>query len=567
MARTQIFSQVARALRIARFCHVKNVSTREGIERVAELEHARHYRLSRRQFLMGAGATMTGLALGTLPLVRHVQAKRISGARIAIVGGGLAGLACAYELQRRGVLATVYEGNPNRIGGRCHSDRVTFPGQVAELGGEMIDNLGKTMLRYAQEFNLTREDYNKELGDSSYYFFNQRYRETEVVEECRELAARMRRDWISLSNQPTCFSHTEADVALDHTDLATYLDTRAAGLPLIRAVFEQAYIAEYGLELHQQSCLNLLLFFHLDRRAKLAEFGVFNDERYHLVEGSDAVAANIRNRLEGPVEMGTFLQRLSRNASGRYVLEFQGVSTPQYADAVVLAIPFSVLRGVVLDASLGLSTNKLRAINNLGYGNNAKTVVSFTGRPWFDLHHRNGFAYSDLPNVQNTWETNYTRAGATSILTDYAGGDRGRALQVSASGFSYCLSCHGTPPNFLPPTLTKTVPQTQIDNFLTDLDKIFPGAKAAASLDANNHYIANRGHWLPQAYSRGSYTCYRPGQFTSIAGLEGQSAGLLKFAGEQANSFYEWQGFMEGAALSGLAAAGEILGDMAAGRL
>ena len=32
----------------------------------------------------------------------------------------------------------------------------------------------------------------------------------------------------------------------------------------------------------------------------------------------------------------------------------------------------------------------------------------------------------------------------------------------------------------------------------------------------------------------------------------------LHFAGEHTSSFYEWQGFMEGAALSGVRAAGEV---------
>jgi monoamine oxidase len=34
--------------------------------------------------------------------------------------------------------------------------------------------------------------------------------------------------------------------------------------------------------------------------------------------------------------------------------------------------------------------------------------------------------------------------------------------------------------------------------------------------------------------------------------------GNLFFAGEHTNSFYEWQGFMEGAVLSGLAAAAAV---------
>ena len=40
---------------------------------------------------------------------------------------------------------------------------------------------------------------------------------------------------------------------------------------------------------------------------------------------------------------------------------------------------------------------------------------------------------------------------------------------------------------------------------------------------------------------------------------EGVPAGNVLFAGEHANSFYEWQGFMEGATLSGIAAAQSIL--------
>jgi hypothetical protein len=55
------------------------------------------------------------------------------------------------------------------------------------------------------------------------------------------------------------------------------------------------------------------------------------------------------------------------------------------------------------------------------------------------------------------------------------------------------------------------------------------------------------------------YTCYRPGQFTTIAGHEGTSVGNVHFAGEHTNSFYEWQGFMEGAALSGIDVAARIL--------
>jgi monoamine oxidase len=73
------------------------------------------------------------------------------------------------------------------------------------------------------------------------------------------------------------------------------------------------------------------------------------------------------------------------------------------------------------------------------------------------------------------------------------------------------------------------------------------------------NYRAHLEHWPSNPHTLGSYTCYLPGQFTTIAGLEGQPAGNLFFAGEHANSFYVWQGFMEGAALSGIDAADAIL--------
>ena len=45
---------------------------------------------------------------------------------------------------------------------------------------------------------------------------------------------------------------------------------------------------------------------------------------------------------------------------------------------------------------------------------------------------------------------------------------------------------------------------------------------------------------------------------TTIADNEAKPVGNLYFAGEHTSSFYEWQGFMEGAALSGVRAAGEV---------
>jgi len=536
MAHSRLFDQLRRAIRIAELCEREGLDTREGLARVEEAEERR--RLTRRSVLKGAAVAAVAATASRSAFAQS------SGPRIAIIGAGMAGLSAADRLRAKGYSAVLYEAG-SRVGGRQKSIRGVFPGQVAEAGGELIDNLHKTMLAYANEFGLAKEDLEKEPGENAFFFDGRRYPEAQVIDEYRQIVPRIRDDMQNSTGAPTFFAHSAGDVALDQLDLETWLGTRGAGLPLIQKVLNEAYVAEYGLECREQSCLNMLLFIHADRKSKLREFGVFSDERFHLIGGNDAIATNIRARLPGPVVLGAELVRLGKNASGQFELSFRGSSTPERADAVIVTVPFSVLRNVTLDASLGLSADKRRAIDTLGYGANCKAMIGFNGRPWMDQGF-NGLAYTNLPNVQNTWETNYTSAGATSCFTDYAGGDRGRSLQL--------------------PVPTANGVQSQVDAFLTDLDRVWPGARARATRSGGKYVVA-QGHWLSNPFSRGSYTCYLPGQFTGLAGLEAQSAGALKFAGEHADSFYSWQGFMEGGCLSGIAAADEVLDDIRSGRI
>jgi monoamine oxidase len=525
-SRTEPFARLARIIRAAHDAQPRGLSNEAAPERAATAG-----RPSRREFLTG-----TASAIAMLSPFGRTLAASAARPRISIVGAGLAGLACADRLQSAGVISTIYEGQSD-AGGRCRSLRGFFPGQVAERGGELIDNLHKTMLGYANRFNLAREDVVRVPGDEAFFFDGVSYSEADVVEQYRALVPRLRDDLKSSSGSPTFFDHTDHDVTLDRIDLETYLETRARDLPLIRNVLKVVYETEYGLDASQQSCLNLLLFLHADRRSKFRPLGVFSDERYHLVNGNDGIVQGLVSDFRGPIEFERKLTGLRRNRFGEYVLRFEDGS-PAIADIVVITLPFSVLRLVDLDPNLGLSKDKTNAINTLGYGTNAKTMIGFDGVPWFELHRGSGEASTNLPNVQITWETNPSRHGARSILTDYSAGTRGLHLS---------------------PDLV----QQQVDAFLTDLDIVWPGVKARASTTGAG-YRASLSHWPSSPWALGSYTCYKPGQFTTVAGLESQRAGDLHFAGEHADSFYSWQGFMEGACLSGLAAAAEVLKDIKA---
>jgi monoamine oxidase len=523
------FRSTMSALKKAMFLNDRKLPTREGLGRINEAEEKA---ISRRDLLKAAGfAAVAATPAGVL-------AKSMAAApRIAIIGGGLSGLACADRLKAKGAVATVYEAS-NRLGGRCYSNRTLVNGMAAENGGELIDTGHKAMLGYANRFGLPVESYIKMRGHEAYHFMGQSWPEEEVVDQFRAVVATMQPDLHAISGGATFFDHTPADEAYDNTDLESYFTSRTSGFPLIRAVLDEAYVAEYGRETHEQSALNFLGFMRLNKQSKFEPFGV-SDERYHVRNGNDAIAAGLASELPGQIMTGARLTRLGKNASGKYLLYFNGSSVPETADAVVIAIPFSVLRGIQLDASLGLSADKRRAIDTLGYSMNAKTMVAFNGRPWEELHGNGGGIYTDLPNAQNTWETNRANSTANGLITDYASGDRALALRTNKV-------------------------QQQVDAFLTDFNTVLPGTKAWATKVGGN-YVAHMEHWPTNPLALGAYTCYTVGQFTTVAGLEGVPAGQLKFAGEHADSFYSWQGYMEGACLSGIRAANEVLADIKAG--
>lgn len=541
MARSPLFELFRQTTRIALASEREGVPSREAAEAM---------RVSRRSVLKGATVLGAGLAAGLGTQASAGQSRgggRTGDLRVGIVGAGIAGLACAYDLKRAGILATIHETN-DRPGGRMFSlggtfgGPVSFPGQVVERGGELIDTGHKTMLGYAQEFGLAKENMVKPPGEVFYYFGGQRHAESVVVDQYRAFVAAMRPDLQAMSAAPSVDAYTPADRQFDLIDLRTYLETRGAG-PVVKAAIIASYEAEYGLAASELSCLNFLFFIRANRRSRFEPFGV-SDERYHLVGGNQQVPREIAARLPGQIRYGERLEAARKTAAGAVELTLRRGSTVFTAtyDAVVFAIPFSVLRNVALDVSLALPAWKTLAINQMGYGTNAKMMVGFNGPFWSALG-SNGASYSDLPNHQATWETNPSRATSQSaVLTDYSSAARGANLD---------------PRNV----------QREVDRFVTDLNRVYPGASQKVTRDASGKALAHLEHWPSNPNTMGSYTAYRTGQFTSICGNEGKPVGNLFFAGEHANSFYMWQGFMEGGALSGKDTAAAILAKVKVGEL
>lgn len=526
MSRSAAFRFLSRCAATAAWCDRTGQSEAEAVER----RRAQALDAPRRRLLQGAAGGTALLALGAAaPRVR----AQAGGAGVAIVGAGFAGLYAASVLAGKGIGTQVYEAG-SRVGGRVWSLRGTFPGQVVERGAELIDTTHSTVRGLANAFGLTLENYEKQPGEEFFHFMGRHWSEAEVVAEYRAFSSAMNDDLRRLSGGPTADSFNAYDRQLDLLPLSDYLDSRGAG-PLLRRVMDTAYTIEFGREINRQSALALLFFAQANKRGHFTPFGNFSDERFHIVEGNDAIATGLAGTLPRPVAFGHQLLKVSRLADGRLKLAFAvGNKTVETVHAAaVLALPAPMMRLITFDASVALAPHSRQAIDGLDYGTNSKMMVGFTARPWIERLGCNGGSYSDLRNHQNTWETapDTALSGQRGVITDYSGGERGARLD----------------PGKL---------QAEATAFLADLDVVWPGSAGFARRDAQGRIVAHLENWSRNPLYRGAYTNNQPGYFTTIEGHYAKpGAPGLYFAGEHTDSFYSYQGFMEGALLSGARAA------------
>jgi monoamine oxidase len=542
MARSPLFRALQRSYRLARTAQATGRPIAEIIEipeiiEIAAAERRKASHLTRRGFLGGAAAA---LALAGCAPARSLRRPLQSDARVVIVGAGIAGLTAGYRLQQAGVKSRILEAQ-ERVGGRMCSLRGFFPdGQVAELGGELIDTGHLHVQDLAAELGIPLDDFvfdNPSLARDLFFFAGQRHTEADVAAAFVPLSARIARERAGLPDAVTYREPAGAE-KLDRMTLAAWLD-RAGASGWFRKLLEVAFTTEYGLEADRQSALNLLLMID-PNPLPFRMFGA-SDERFHVRTGNDSIPAALAARLGDSIERGTVLESVSKAPDGAFRCSVRrgATSATVMADHLLLAIPFTLLRDVKLD--LDLPPVKRRAIRELGYGTNAKLMVGFAERVWraagsmalmgsasMGSTGSNGSVLTDQP-FQLCWETSRLQAGRHGILTNFTGGRHGEELGQGTE-------------------------KDQADRFAADLDRIFPG------LASRRSGKETRFHWPTHPWTRGSYACYLPGQWTSIAGAEGERAGNLHFAGEHCS--LAAQGFMEGGCETGETAAQEILADL-----
>ncbi len=525
---------------------------RSGRTVEAVQEERRQMRLTRRDFLKATGATVGAAALGGPLSALAAAAQGATPSRIAIIGGGIAGLNAALTLQDAGIASTVYEASP-RVGGRMHSDTTSWlNGQTSEHCGELIDTKHKTIQSLAQRFNIPKVDLLAAEPNNSTetdFFSGGYYTTAQENTDFNPVWTAVKKD-LNSAPFPTLYNlFTPAGQALDNLSLYNWIKTRVLGGHDSRMgkLLDVAYNIEYGNVTTEQSSLNLVYL--LGFQPVPGNFRIFgaSDERYHLQGGNERLPQAIAAALApSTVQLNTALTAIVRNSDSSWTLSFNGPrgKFTRVVDRVVMSIPFSVLRGVDYSQAK-FDTRKQTAITQLGYGKNCKLQLQFNSRYWNQSGPwgiGNGSTYSDT-GYQNTWDVTRAQDGDTGILVDYTGGG------VALASFA------GDPTN---PKVVAGFAKT----FLSQIEPVFPGItqqwNGRATLDVP----------LNDPFLLGSYSYWKVGQYTSFSGYEGVrqpdlKTGTCHFAGEHCST--NFQGFMEGGAEEGARAADEIIDDFKVG--
>lgn len=498
-------------------------------EAAAGIAAARGEVTTRREIVKRATVAAVGLsALGRFaPLARGATAPRV-----AIVGGGLAGLTSALRLKQAGIGATVYEASA-RVGGRCFTGRGVFSdGQIFERGGELIDNGHLAVKQLVQELGLDLDNLlqaeaagTEMLG----WFGGLPYTFAEMTDDLKAIWQQLHKDTSDASYPTTYKISTPRGRALDQISIAGWIELYVPGglSSRLGQLLDVAYTIEYGAETSDQSCLNMLYLLGYVGPGQFRTFGKSN-EKFHVRGGNDLVVDAMTAQLSGQIQTGTELVAIARSSGGTYTLTFRvGSGTKTVvADHVVLALPFSLLRSVDWSKA-GFDATKAKGIRELGMGTNSKLHLQFRTRFWNALG-SNGETYSDR-GYQNTWEVSRAQGGLSGILVDYTGGKIGASF---GSG----------------------TPASRAKAFLGQLEPVLPGAtgqwNGKVALD----------YWTGNPWTKGSYSYWKVGQYTSFSGSEGERSGNCHFAGEHTSQ--DFQGYLNGAVETGERAAAEILSDL-----
>ena len=474
---------------------------------------------SRRKFLRNVAVVGAGALLKPSLLSANDFNKD---KKIAIVGAGMAGLNAAYQLQKLGLNATVYEA-ANRTGGRMYTMQHIFGENITtDIGGEFVDATHQDIIDLTKEFNLELYDLRVEkLTRKTFYFEGQHYSEKKLADALQPYAAQILKDILLLPEIKNYTTASKIEI-FDQQSITDYITALGISGWLYNFLCT-IFTSEFGLEANEQSALNILTMFVAPVNSE-NNYQLFGNEHevFKIKGGSQHLTNTIASSLKNNILLQHELVAIdSKNNSTILSFKNKGKKVTVPADYVVMTLPFTILRNISF--GLALQPEKRKCIDELGYGNSSKFIMGFKEKVWRSAG-KQGYTFTDEA-FGTGWDSTQMQSDKEGSFTVFGGGN-------------YSVDISNKKQELL------------AGNYLVGMDKIYPGSTLAFT-GKNIKFC-----WANSLVSKAGYSCYKVGQYSTIAGWEAVPVGNVFFAGEHTSA--NFQGYMNGAAETGKRAAEQI---------
>ena len=338
--------------------------------------------------------------------------------KVLIIGAGMAGLAAAYELEKAGHEPILLEAR-QRAGGRVHTIREAWAdGLHAEVGAMRIPETHDLTWHYIHHFGLKTMPFT--MGNANAYYFVagkkiriQDYRanpsilpfdllpheRTQTVQQLwtnaiQPLLDRVKRGGASAWDE----------IVREYDELSTreFLEEKCK--------WSEGAIELYGLLENQEAEMNYS-FVELLRE----EIGEYYSNMHQIVGGTDRLPHAFFEKLMGRIRFGAEVTSLEQKPDGviAHGKSHAGQFSAQ-ADAIIVTIPFSVLRHIEVNPAF--TQHKQKAIRELHYDASTKIFLQCRHRFWEEKDGIfGGGTITDLP-IRNLYYPEHGRETGRGVL-------------------------------------------------------------------------------------------------------------------------------------------------------